>query len=172
MGDPKKLRKKYQTPAHPWIRTAIEEEKILTKDYGLVKKKEIKIATSFLKKYKNIAKKLIADPTQQGAFEKGQMMTKLRKLGLVSETAELDNVLSLALKDILDRRIQSQVCKKGLARSMKQARQFITHGHISIGAKSITSPSYLLTLGEESMLSFNELSTLKDPEHPEEAGDC
>lgn len=167
MGDPKKLRKKYKTPAHPWIRTAIEEEKVLVKDYGLVKKKEIQIATSFLKKYKNIAKKLIADPTKQGAVEKAQMMTKLRKLGLVSEAAELDNVLSLGLKDILDRRIQSQVYKKGLARSIKQARQFITHGHIGIGTKSITSPSCLITLDEESRLCFNEVSQLKNPEHPE-----
>ena len=32
MGDPKKLRKKYQTPAHPWNKTRIEEEKILVKE--------------------------------------------------------------------------------------------------------------------------------------------
>ena len=52
MGDPKQLRKKYNTPRHPWIRATIESERVVVKDYGLVKKKEIHQANSFLKKYK------------------------------------------------------------------------------------------------------------------------
>ncbi|MFH1275934.1 MAG: 30S ribosomal protein S4 [Candidatus Woesearchaeota archaeon] len=167
MGDPKKLRKQYQTPAHPWIKKTIDDEKILVKEYGLKKKQEIQIANSFLKKYKNIAKKLIADSTEQGAKEKVQMMNKLKNIGLVSSEAKLDDVLSLEIKDILGRRIQSLLHKKGLARTMNQARQFIVHGHVSIGKKTVTSPSTILTLEEESNLNFSELSQLKDEEHPE-----
>ncbi|HLC90423.1 MAG TPA: 30S ribosomal protein S4 [Candidatus Nanoarchaeia archaeon] len=167
MGDTKKFRKKYQTPAHPWNKARIEEEKILVKEYGLVKKKEIQIATSFLKKYKDIAKKLIADPTEQGAKEKEQMLTKLKKLGLISQTAALDDVLGLEVKDILERRVQTLLFRKGLAKSPKQARQFITHGHVIVGGKAVTSPSTLVSIDGQHAITFKTNSPLLDEGHPE-----
>ena|SRR3989344_489137 len=168
MGDPKQLRKKYSTPRHPWVRTIIESEKVVLKEYGLVKKKEIHIANSFLKKYKDIAKRLIATRTlPQAQKEKQQILGKLQKLGLLSVGAELDNILGLELKDVLSRRLQSVVYKKGLSRSMKQSRQFITHRHIMVGDNEISSPSYLVLLEEEGAVSFKTQSTLADPEHSE-----
>ena len=118
MGDPKKAKKRYFTPAHPWNKVAIEEEGKLKKDYGLKNKKEIYIASSFLKKYKDITKRLIADRTAQGEKEKLQMLEKLQRIGLLPTGAKLDHVLSLQLKDILDRRLQSVVCKKGFAKTI------------------------------------------------------
>jgi small subunit ribosomal protein S4 len=167
MGDPKKLKKQYKTPTQPWNSQTIEAEKALVKEYGLAKKKEIYIADTFLKKYKDIAKKLIANDSKQGKKEKEQMMTKLRGLGLLDATSELDDVLSLQLKDILERRIQSQLFRKGLARTIKQARQFITHEHVKLGDKSITSPSYLITVEQAASLTFSPNSSLVDEEHPE-----
>ena len=32
MGDPKKIRKKYDTPSHPWIKSRIDEEKRIRKE--------------------------------------------------------------------------------------------------------------------------------------------
>src|SRR3989338_2444363 len=105
MGDTKLLRKKYRTPSHPWNKKTIEEERKIVNEYGLKKKKEIHIASSFLKKYKDIAKKLIADETPQGEKEKKQMMGMLQKYGFVQENARLDDVLRLQLSDVLQRRI-------------------------------------------------------------------
>lgn len=167
MGDPKKFKKKYNTPAHPWNKVAIEVEGQLRKDFGLAKKKEIYIASSFLKKYKDIAKRLIADRSAQGAKEGLQITEKLQRVGLLQIGAKLDAVLSLELKDILERRLQSLVCRKGLAKSMKQARQFITHRHIMIGTKEITSPSYITSLQEEAVLAFHGRSALKSSDHLE-----
>jgi len=167
MGDPKKLKKKYNPLAHPWIRANIEEGKVLKQEYGLGKYTEILIASSFLKKYKDIAKKLIADKTAQGEKEKKQMMDKLHRLGLIQTGAGLDEVLSIQLKDVLERRLQSVVFRKGFARSMKQARQFITHRHVIIGNKEITSPGYMLTTAEENNLAFKTTSTLASADHPE-----
>ncbi len=168
MGDPKQLRKKYDTPRHPWIRANIESERVIVNEYGLVKKKEILIANSFLKKYRDIAKKLIATRTLvQAQKEKSQVLEKLHKLGLLQAGAELDQILSLELKDVLERRLQSIVFRKGLSRSMKQARQFITHRHITINNYEISSPSYLVSREEESSILFKEKSSLSDAEHPE-----
>ncbi len=167
MGDPKKLRKKYSTPVHPWNKGDIDRAKGLRREFGLNIRKEVLIADSFLKKYKDIAKRLIADTSKQGVLEKKQMMDKLSRLGLISAGAELDGVLSLTIQDVLNRRIQSVTYRKGLARSMKQARQFIVHRHITLDGKDITSPSYLLSVEEESKLKFKDKSALSDENHPE-----
>ena len=169
MGDTKKFRKKYQSPSHPWVAKAIEEEKVLVAEYGLKKKQEIHIATSFLKKYKDIAKELIADKTEQGKKEKAQMMTKLHNLGLIAVDARLDDILRLQLKDILERRVQSQVFRHGMAKTANQSRQFIVHGHITSGEQPITFPSHLLTLQEEASLMFKPASVLAAEDHPERA---
>lgn len=167
MGDPKKLKKKYNMPAHPWKRAEIEESRQLRKEYGLKNRREVLIANSFLKKYKDLAKKLISTKTVQNDKEKEQIYNKLLKLGLLPASSDLEQVLALNVKDIMERRLQSLVYRKGLAKSMNQARQFITHRHIGIGEKEITSPSYLTTLEEESTITFKENSALSDAEHPE-----
>ncbi|MFC1754005.1 30S ribosomal protein S4 [Thermoproteota archaeon] len=167
MGDPKKTRKKYETPRHPWNKDRIEEEKILLREYGIRNKKEIHKMRSILRKFKDQAKKLIALKTAQGEKEKQQMFAKLNKLGLLQESTSLDPVLDLALRDVLERRLQTQVYKKNLAKSVNQARQFITHGHINIGSKRVTSPSYILSTQEEIGLNFSPGSKLNDLDHPE-----
>ncbi len=172
MGDPKKLRKKYSTPNHPWNQKNIEVGRELTKEYGLGKKKEILIASSFMKKYKDIAKRLIANTTKQGEKERVQVLDKLQRLGLLTAGTELDNVLGLSVNDILNRRLQSVVFRKGLARSMKQARQFITHRHITVGEKEITSPSYIVSLEEEAHVTFKGKSALASEDHPERVNEA
>ena len=95
------------------------------------------------------------------------MIQKLQRLSLLKGEPKLDDVLSLSVRDILNRRAQSIIAKKGFARSMKQARQFITHNHVLIGAKAITSPSTLLTLEAESNVTFKPSSSLAAEDHPE-----
>ncbi len=167
MGDPKKLSKKYSTPVHPWNSVVIEKERDIKRNFSLKNKREIFKANSFLKKYKNLAKKLIANQGPQNEKEKGQMMNKLKGLGLISSEAIIDDILSLQIEDVLQRRLQSILFNKGLARSMKQSRQFITHRHVKIGDKEITTPAYLVSLEEENQITFKDNSPLVDEEHPE-----
>ncbi len=169
MGDIKRLRKKYFTLAHPWIAAEIEESKKIKAEYGVLRRKEILIASSFLKKYKDLAKKLIANATVQGKREAEQIMGKLQRLGMLPAAAQLEDVLGLTLKDVLERRLQTQVFRKNLSRSMKQARQFITHRHIAIAGQEITSPGHLVTQAEEAGIYFKGSSPLAAGEHPERA---
>jgi small subunit ribosomal protein S4 len=167
MGDPKKLRKKYETPSHPWSRIRIEEERILKKDYGLVNKKEIWRMGSLLKNFKAQVKKLSAVNTPQAEKEKANLLQRLRKIGLLSETSTLGEVLGLTTKDVMERRLQTLVYRKGFAKSVKQARQFITHKHILVGDRKITAPSYIVAVAEEDIISFSKNSPFSDAEHPE-----
>jgi small subunit ribosomal protein S4 len=84
----------------------------------------------------------------------------------LKSNSKLEDVLSISLKDVLERRLETLVYKKAYAKTMKQARQFISHEHISIGEKTITAPSYLVKVSEESLIGFNSNSPFIDTEHP------
>jgi small subunit ribosomal protein S4 len=167
MGLPRKKRKKYSTPVHPWQKAMIEEDAELVKEYGLKNKKEIYKMASVLKSFSDQAKNLIASKTPQAEKERTALLKKLQNLGLINKTGTVDNVLDLSIHDIMDRRLQTLVYKKGKSRSIKQARQFIIHEHIILGGKKITRPSYLVNLEEEGSISFVPKSKLNDDEHPE-----
>ncbi len=167
MGDPRKSRKKYKTPSHPWQKARLDEERIIVKEYGLKNKKELWKMESKLRKYKQRAKRYIADIANKDVEEKSLMLKKLRELGILQENGQLDDVLGLEVRSILERRLQTLVFKKKLAASIRQARQFICHRHIEVNGTKIVSPSYIVAKDEESTISFNNSSPLKSEEHPE-----
>jgi len=167
MGHPKLKKKTYSKPTHPWQKERIDEEKELLREFGLKNKKEIWRISSLLRKYTRQAKKLIPLNTPQAEIEKAQLLKKLAALDLIKETAKLEDVLTITLKDILNRRLQTIVYKNKLAKSIRQSRQFISHEHILVGEKKITSPSYLISKQEESAINFISNSPLFNQDHPE-----
>jgi small subunit ribosomal protein S4 len=167
MGDPKNPKKKYVTPSHPWQSGRLEAEKLLVKEYGIKNKKEIWKMDTIRKRFAAQAKRLIADKSKQGEMEKEQLIDKLSRLGLIKKGAEIDDILSIQLKDVLERRLQTLVFKKQLARSIGQARQFIVHHHIIVNGTKVSSPSYLVPVDEEDVLAYSIDSSFMDPEHPE-----
>ena len=166
MGDPRKQRKTFSTPSHPWNKDRIVEESELAKSYGLGNKREIYKANSILKGYFKLAKRFATVKTEQDELEKSHFLAKLKSFGFTDEN-DISKALDLTLKDILERRLQTIIHRSGRARSMKQARQFITHRHIIIGKKKITMPSYMVTLDHEKQISFIENSNLSKEDHPE-----
>ena len=167
MGDPKKPKKKYSTPSHPWQKERIDEEKEFSKEYGMKNKKEIWKIESKLKNFKKQTKKLVSLDTDQAMEEKKHLLNRIQSLGLIKKEAGFGEILGLTLKDLLERRLQTIVFKKGLARSIKQARQFVVHGHIFVDNKKITKPNYLVTVKEEGLIKFSPSSALTDELHPE-----
>ncbi|MEM1577689.1 MAG: 30S ribosomal protein S4 [Candidatus Pacearchaeota archaeon] len=148
----RRFKNTYLTPKKRWDKARIEEEKQLMKEYGLKNKREIYKVYAIIKKIRKIAKKLVIASEE----EKREFIKKLSRYGFVNENATLDDVLALDKRKILDRRLQTIVFKKGLANTIKQARQFIVHGHISINGKTVNVPSYLVKLDEENLISLND----------------
>lgn len=163
----RRTRKQYATPNHPWNKERIESEAQLVRGYSLKNKKEIYRATFLLRNYRSQAKRLSTIRTDQDAKEQVQLLGRLRRLGLIGPEDGLDTVLGLQIESVLDRRLQTIVYRKGLAKSMKQARQFITHAHVAIDGVKITAPGHLVTLEEQEKLEFRMTSALADTEHPE-----
>ena len=138
MGHPKFARPKYDTPTHPWKKGRIEEEHALKEQFGLKKvggMKEIWKAKSQLRRHRRQAMRLIGniDTTEgHGKREREDLLRSLHHKGLIESDAVLGDILSLSTEDVLNRRLQAQVYYKGLACTMKQARQLVTHGQICI----------------------------------------
>ena len=167
MGDPRKPRKKYDTPLHPWRREKIDSEKIIVKEYGLKNKKELWKMESQLRGFYRQAKRIISKDTKQAKMERQVLLNKLSKYNLIGADAKTEDILTINLKNLLDRRLQTQVYKQGLARSIIQARQFVVHGHIFVGEKKLSVPSYFISREEETKIVFDPLSNLSNNEHPE-----
>ncbi|MFH1328381.1 MAG: 30S ribosomal protein S4 [Candidatus Bathyarchaeota archaeon] len=166
MGDPKKQRKKFETPHHPWQERVIREELNPLGLYGLRNKRELWKHKTELARYRNIARSLLGMATEKRSKLETELLKKLCNLGLVDENASVDAVLDLTVQDILERRLQTQTFRLGLTKSPYQARQLIIHGHVSIGDGKITSPSYLVMHGEESEIKYSSDSPFSNPEHP------
>jgi small subunit ribosomal protein S4 len=153
MGDPRKLRNKYESPRKVWDADRIKRDKGLTATYGLKNTREIWVALAQLKKARSGAMKYLS--LGEAGAEKGKpLMERLIRLGIVPPEGKLDDVLALSVENFLDRRLQTRVMKKGLARTAGQARQLVTHGFIAVGGKCVTIPSYLVSVNEEPLVSY------------------
>ncbi len=166
MGDPKKQRKKYETAKNPWRIDILGEELKILGQYGLRNKRELWRHKSMVSRFRAIARSLLSTSAEgRGKLEK-QLLGRLARLGILPKTAALDDVLDLTLENVLERRLQTLVFRKGLATSLYQARQLITHGHIAIENRRVSSPSYLVKENEEAKITYAPTSPLSNPSHP------
>ena len=166
MGDPKRQRKKFDTPRFPWQMDMLNAELKLLGQYGLRNKREIWRHKTLLSKYRGIGRSLLGMSAEERSKQEKQLMDRLHRIGILPEEAELDDVLDMSLEDILERRLQTLVFQRGFAQSIQQARQLIAHGHISIGGRRVSSPSYLVLKDEEEKIAYSPKSPLTSPDHP------
>ncbi len=172
MGYPGKNHKQYQTPKRPFELSRIEEETRLVIEYGLRNKREVWIAKSALRRYRKAARDIIALQSAGASAEaidrkRNELIGHLNRIGVLSRDAGIDDVLSLRVEQQLDRRLQTLVYRHGFARSPKQARQFITHGHISINGRRITVPGYIVSAADQESITYSGSSPLVSDIHSE-----
>ncbi len=155
MGDPRKQRRKYEKPQHPWKAERITQENEICKKYGLKNKKEVWKAKSAMGQLRQQARKLLASTGKEAEKETRELLSRIKRLG-ISDTTSVEDVLNLTEENVLERRLQTMVFRKSLANSIKQARQFITHGHIIIGNHVVSVPGYIVLKDEEDRIQINE----------------
>jgi small subunit ribosomal protein S4 len=172
MGDPKFARKHYQTPSHPWDGARISEENMIIRKYGLKNKRELWKIQTILRNLRRQARKLQArlrTSDEQAIMERDALLERLMRQGLLSNKDDLTDVLSLEVEALLARRLQTQIYLKGMARTVKQARQLIVHGHIGVDGRKVTVPSYLVANTETALIDFYLNSPMGSDMHPERA---
>lgn len=167
MGDPRRFKNKYEHPKRLWERERLVEDKGLKRDYGLKSMKELWVMSQELKKLRREARRLLSVTEEERTRDLPKLMNKLDRLGILKRDSKLEQVLSLSVRDVLERRLQTRVLRKGLAKSVKQSRQLITHGFISVNGRKMDSPSYLVPVSEDDSIAYYKKIDLSAPE-PEE----
>ncbi len=166
MGDPKRQRKTYETPRHPWRRDQLELELHLMGEYGLRNKRELWRYKTMLSQVRGIARSLLGSTAEERERVEREYLSKLSRIGVLSESANIDEVLDLEIRDLLERRLQTMVFRRGLAKTQFQARQLVSHGHISVAGKIVSVPGYMVKRDEEQKLKFFSHSPLSKADHP------
>jgi len=172
MGDPRKQRRKYERPTHPWKAERITEEKEICMKYGLKNRKELWRVKSKIRRFRQQARNLLASSGEEIMKEKKELFDKLKRVGIL-ENPTIEDILVIKAEDLLDRRLQSLVCSSGLANTMKEARQLITHHHVIVGNRIINIPSYTVAKVEEDNITLKEgmriIKLKREPEPKKEA---
>jgi len=150
MGDIKRKRKLFSRPKKLFDRERMDEENVLVKRYGLKNKREIWRAKMAISKLRRRAKALIG----KGAEEQQAFFDKLSKMGM--KIADVSDVLALTEESLFERRLQTFLFKKGLARTVKQARQLIVHKNVLVDGNVVNIPSFIVTKELENKIALRE----------------
>ncbi len=166
----KRKHKQYSKPKRPFDKTRIDEEAEIKKQYGLKNKREIWKADAKIKSMREKAKKLIG----KGEEEQKALFDMLNKIGM--DVHSISDVLALNKENYLERRLQTVIVKKKLAKSVKGARQLITHKKVLVNGAAIDSPSYVVPMAFENNITIKEIKKMKKPvekveENPKTAPD-
>merc|ERR1712098_763519 len=93
-------------------------------------------------------------------FEGNALLRRLVRTGVLpDDKMKLDYVLGLKIDDFLERRLQTQVFKLGLAKSIHHARVLIRQRHIRVRKHVVNIPSFIVRLDSQKHIDFS----LKSP---------
>merc|ERR1711893_576776 len=140
-------RKTYVTPKRPFEKERLDTELKLIGEFGLRNKREVWRVKLILAKVRKAARQLLTleekDPKR--LFEGNALLRRLIRIGVLDETKmKLDYVLGLKIEDFLERRLQTQVFKLGLAKSIHHARVLIRQRHIRVRKQVVNVPSFVV----------------------------
>ena len=115
MGGIRRQRKKIVTPGHPYDKARLQRELPLVGEYGLRNKRELWKARTILSKARQQARALLALPENVRKTRAEELLSKLSRFGMLPKGNDLDSVLALDVRVVLERRLQTIVHNKGLA---------------------------------------------------------
>uniref|UniRef100_A0A0B6YAH2 Small ribosomal subunit protein uS4 n=1 Tax=Arion vulgaris TaxID=1028688 RepID=A0A0B6YAH2_9EUPU len=153
--------KVYKVPRRPYEKERLDQELKLLGQFGLRNKTEIWRVKYTLAKIRKAARELLTleekDPKR--LFEGNALLRRLVRAGVLDETKmKLDYVLGLHVEDFLERRLQTQVFKLGLAKSIHHARVLIKHKHIRVRRQVVDIPSFMVRLESQKHIDFSTKS--------------
>lgn len=155
--------KTYTTPRRPFEKERLDQELKLIGEFGLRNKREVWRVKLIVTKIRTAARELLTldekDPRR--LFEGNALLRRLVRIGVLDESKmKLDYVLSLRPDDFLERRLQTQVFKLGLAKSIHHARVLIRQRHIRVRKQVVNIPSFVVRLDSQKHIDFSLKSPL------------
>ena len=149
--------KSYTTPRNPWDKVRLDNELQLIGTYGLKNKRELWKASTIISNIRRQARMLLGATAEVREQQEKKLINRLHDLGLLKEEQlNLDYILNLTVEDLLERRLQTMLWRKGLAKTVHQARQIVSHKKVVIGDSIVNKPGYLVNIKEEGLIKVNE----------------
>merc|ERR1719484_259611 len=150
--------KKSKAPKRPFEKERLDAELKLIGQYGLKNKKEIWRVRMALSKIRATARVLLTkdekDPVR--IFEGQALLRRMIRYGILDEEKQrLDYVLSLKIEQFMERRLQTLVFKRGLAKSIHHARVLIRQRHIRVGRQIVNVPSFMVRVESQPHIEFS-----------------
>lgn len=146
-----------KTPRRPYDKARLDHEMKLCGEFGLRNKREIYRVAYALARIRKAARELLTldDKNPRRLFEGNALIRRLIRIGVLDKTMnKLDYVLGLKVEDFLERRLQTQVFKLGLAKSIHHARVLIRQRHIRVGKQLVDVPSFVVRLDSQKLIDF------------------
>merc|ERR1711871_1062462 len=150
-------------PRRSYDKERLDAELKLIGTYGLKNKREIWRIGLVLSKVRAVARQLLTleerDP--QRVFQGQALMRRMIRYGILGEDKQrLDYVLALKIEDFMERRLQTLVFKRGLAKSIHHARVLIRQRHIRVGRQIVDIPSFMVRVESQPHIEFALTSPL------------
>lgn len=153
----------YQTPRRPFEKARLDQELKLIGQFGLRNKREVWRVRLTLAKIRTAARELLTldEKNPKRLFEGNALLRRLVRIGVLDESRmKLDYVLGLKVEDFMERRLQTQVFKLGLAKSIHHARVQIRHRHIRVRKQIVNVPSFIVRLDSQKHIDLALTSPL------------
>merc|ERR1712185_140189 len=144
-------------PRRSYDKERLDAELKLIGTYGLKNKREIWRIGLVLSKVRAVARQLLTleerDP--QRVFQGQALMRRMIRYGILDEDKQrLDYVLALKIEDFMERRLQTLVFKRGLAKSIHHARVLIRQKHIRVDRQIVDIPSFMVRVESQPHIDF------------------
>lgn len=85
---------------------------------------------------------------------------QFRRFFTMAETKE--GITGTNFLVLLERRIDNMVFRLGFATSRKEARQLVSHSHVTVNGKKVSAPSYIVRAGDEIEVRHKTLPSVQN----------
>lgn len=85
---------------------------------------------------------------------------QFRKVFAIAERKE--GITGTNFLVLLERRIDNMVYRLGFATSRKEARQLVSHNHITVNGKRVSAPSYIVRAGDTVEVKHKDLPSVQN----------
>jgi len=155
---PRIYSKVYSSPRRCYEKERLDQELKLIGEFGLRNKHEVWRVKYTLARIRKAARELLTldEKNPKRLFEGNALLRRLVRIGVLNEAKmKLDYVLALRPEDFLERRLQTQVFKLGLAKSIHHARVLIRQRHIRVRKQMVNVPSFVVRLDSQKHIDFS-----------------
>ena len=122
--------------------------------------KELKRGQKTNQKLSEYGKQLLEKQKLKAYYGLSEKQMRKYMVQAIKESRKSDRITGDILVSLIERRLDNMVYRLGFAKSLRQARQMVVHGHIRVNGNKVDILSYIVSVGDE--ISLRERSRSVD----------